>query len=1092
MQMQGKGKYLILLILFGFLSFEAFGHEPAGIRFIENLGQWNKKVFYKAAIPGGDLYVLKNKLKYVFYRKGQRGHEGILDENESASRQGSSPSNKNLIHSVEISFQGANDYSEIVSKNAFPERLNFIKGTDEQHWATGVTSYSELIIDEMYKGIDFRLYFASDGMKYDFIVSPGADPSQIKMKYEGQNELKIHQGKIVVGTVHGYFFENVPVSYSESNSRKKSVLTEYELQKDIISFNFPEGYDTNVQLVIDPELIFSTYSGSYADNWGFTATYDDHGNLYSGGIVFGVGFPATNGVFQPESVGEWDVGILKYDSTGKNLLWATYLGGAFSETPQSIIENSKGELVIYGTTSSPDFPMSSGSFQSNFLGGDPIYDTMEAYRLVGGIPFRNGSDIFLAILGNDGRTLKGSTFIGGSENDGIMEKYMPLTKNYGDQFRGEVIVDGEDNIFVASNTSSPDFLIKNGRQTSYGGSENDGVVMKFNADLTDLYWSTFVGGSGVDALYTVKVDSEGNVFASGGSNSIDFPVTDNVHKTEKPSAVDIDGVVVKISADGTQLLKSTYVGTPNYDQVYFLELDSSDCVYLLGQTQGNYLVTDGVYSNPNSGQFIHKLSNDLDSTYFSTVIGSGSGSPDFSPTAFLVNECENIFISGWGGALNQPVYGYIGGSTYGLPVTGNAFQSQTDGTDFYLMVLLQDAKQLLYGTYFGEMNGRGEHVDGGTSRFDKKGIVYQSVCGGCGGSSGFPTWPADVWSRNNNSPNCNNAAFKFDLASLQARFDTDTEDFTNRGIREGCYPLTLVFLNESLGGEDFHWNFGEGTVSDREDTITITYENPGIYPVVLTATDINTCTRESKARGTITVYNYDFSIMPDDSICFGETITLFAEGGVHYNWKPDSDMQNANTATPLLTPDTTTTYTVNIEDANGCLGEDSLTIKVIPQVIADFLIEKVYDCIETPVLKFTNNSENASDYVWDFGDGNFSEELEPIHQYEPSDSLLSFKISLTAGESFCSDTKIVNNTSVTTFVPNVISPNGDGKNDAFEITATDDIELYIYNRWGKEVYQSVNYQNNWQGGDLASGVYFYQLIFNDKNTRCNGWVEVLR
>lgn len=284
MQMQGKGKYLIL-ILCGFLSFEAFGYEAAGIRFIENLGQWDKKVFYKAAIPGGDLYILKNKLKYVFYRKGQRGHEGLYDENESALRLGVSPSNKNLIHSVELSFQGANDYSEIVSKNAFPEMLNFIKGTDEQHWATGVTSYSELIIDEIYAGIDFRLYFSSGGMKYDFIVSPGADPSQIQMKYEGQNELKIHEGKIIVGTVHGYFFENVPVSYSESSSRKKSVLTEFELDKDIIRFNFPHGYDTSTQLVIDPELIFSTYSGSYADNWGFTATYDDHGNLYSGGKI---------------------------------------------------------------------------------------------------------------------------------------------------------------------------------------------------------------------------------------------------------------------------------------------------------------------------------------------------------------------------------------------------------------------------------------------------------------------------------------------------------------------------------------------------------------------------------------------------------------------------------------------------------------------------------------------------------------------------------------------------------------------------------------------------------------------------------------
>ena len=1089
-----SGKLLFLfVILFNLLPKSAIGHDLKGARFIENKGQWNNSVLFKAPIPGGDLYILKNKLKYVFYKTGQKGHEGLIDEKDPALRKSSISQNEKLIHAVELSFQNSNATSLIFGKNVLPEVLNYFKGNDNTRWAEGVNSFSELVIADLYDGIDFHLYSSRGGLKYDFIVSPGADPGQIKMKYKGQNELKIHDGKIAIGTVHGYFFENVPVSYSDSDLRKESITTEFQIHDDIVSFHFPSGYDIHSKLIIDPELIFSTYSGSFADNWGFTATYDDQGNLYSGGIVRDVGYPVTNGVFQPDHVGEWDVGILKYDSTGKNLLWATYLGGSFSETPQSIIVNNKGELVIYGTTSSPDFPMTEGAFQKTFLGGDPIYDTtnLVPYRLVGGIPFRNGSDIFLAILGNDGRTLEGSTFIGGTENDGIMEKYMPLTKNYGDQFRGEVNVDSEDNIYVASNTSSPDFIIKNGPQAVYGGDVNDGIIMKFNQDLSDLLWSTYVGGSGMDALFSIKVDSEGNTFASGGSNSVDFPVTDGVHKTTKPLASDIDGIVVKISSDGSELLSSTYVGTPYYDQVFFLELDSSNCVYLLGQTQGNYPVTEGVYSNPNGGQFIHKLSNDLDSTYFSTVIGSGTGSPDFSPTAFLVNECENIFISGWGGILNHTFFGYIGGNTIGLPVTENAFQSQTDGDDFYLMVLLQDAKQLLYATYFGEINGRGEHVDGGTSRFDKRGIVYQSVCGGCGGSSGFPTWPPDVWSQNNNSTNCNNAAFKFDLASLLAQFETDTEDFTNRGISDGCYPLTLVFLNESLGGENFLWDFGEGTVTDKEDSIKITYENPGIYPVVLTATDINTCVRESKATKVITVHDYGFSIMPDDSICFGESITLYAGGGEIYDWKPKNSLQNPNSASPVATPDSTMLYSVKIEDENGCMGEDSLEIKVIPKVIADFSFEKENSCFDSPVLTFKNDSENASEFNWDFGDGNLSDDFEPIYQYESSDAIKNFEITLTAGESFCANAKSLPVTSVKTFVPNFISPNGDGINEVFEITVDSEISLYIYNRYGKEVYMSDHYQNTWQPKDLSAGVYFYQIIFNDKNTRCNGWVHVM-
>lgn len=1087
---------LILLVV----GKAAFSHENSGYKFIENKGQWHEDVAFKASIPGGDLYVLNDRLKYVFYTRQHGGHE-VLNENDASNSRQASSYDKS-IHAIELSFSNSRKGTKVIGKGKSPEKINYIKGTDQKKWVQNAGAYAELEIENLYEGIDFVMYSTQGVLKYDFVVNPGSNPGEIQLKYEGQKAIGIHEKKLVLSTVHGQLIENVPVSFSKSNARTSTVRTEFELENDLVRFRFPDGYDETMRLVIDPELIFSTYSGSYADNWGFTATYDEEGNLYSGGIVADVGYPTTSGVFQPEFQGEWDVGILKYSPDGKDLIWATYLGGSFSETPQSIIVNSKGELIIYGTTSSPDFPMKDESFQQTFLGGDPIFDTtnLEPYRLVGGISMLNGTDVFLAILDSKGETLVGSTFIGGTENDGIMEKFKPLTKNYGDQFRGEVNIDSEDNIYVASNTSSPDFLIKDGPINVYGGGDNDGVVMKFNPDLSDLYWSTYAGGNGMDALFAIKVDLDGNVFAAGGSNSTDFPTTEGSHKPEKPIASDVDGVIVKIAGDGSVILEGTYVGTTNYDQVYFLELDSSNQVYVLGQTQGQYPVIGDVYSNANGGQFIHKLGNELDSTYFSTMIGVNTGSPDFSPTAFLVNECENIFISGWGGNNNSQVRGYIGGNTYGLPITANAFQSQTDGSDFYLMVLLQDAKQLLYATYFGEIGGNGDHVDGGTSRFDKRGIVYQSSCAscyrcindGCSSTDEFPTYPLDVWSTTNNAFNCNNAAFKFDLANLEARFDTDAQDFTNRGIRNGCYPFPIVFLNESIGGEDFHWSFGEGTETDQEDSIFITYDNPGVYPVILTATDINTCVRESVATGNITVYDYNFGIMPDDSICYSDDIKLAASGGIYYDWLPKSSLQNANSSMPLASPDSTTVYTVSIEDQNGCTHEDSLEIKVIPEIFPDFSYEKAYDCHDTPVLIIENQSENASLFQWDFGDGNTSEEADPTHKYTSSDSLRTFMLTLVAGESFCSHSKSEEVTSVATFVPNFVSPNDDGKNDAFEITADDAIELHIYNRWGKEIYYAENYQNNWQPKDIASGVYFYEIIFDDKNTRCNGWVQVSR
>jgi gliding motility-associated-like protein len=1085
-------KYIVCFFLFTWSSF--YGLAGPATYFIENKGQWHPDVLFKAAIPGGDLYVLKNKMKYVFYdpRISEHGHSSS-DHEDPALRSNSAEGGSTILyHAVEVAFVGANIRSNAQGEKLYFSNLNYIK--QGGHSASGVRSFVQVKINELYEGIDLVLYSGAEGLKYDLIVRAGANPSTIKLQYDGQEALFRRDKSLVIKTIFGEFTEHIPLVYQNDGAKKADVKATFKLKGNHLQFHLPEGFDEEKDLIIDPELVFSTYSGSTADNWGFTATYDDDGNLYSGGIVADNGFPVTNGVFQPtQQGGAWDVGILKYDPSGKTLIWATYIGGSFSETPQSLIVNSQGELVVFGVTSSADFPMLSKSFNGVFLGGDPIRMDQSGTRLVNGIPMENGTDIFVAKLSADGGSLAGATFIGGTDNDGIIERFTPLVKNYGDQFRGEVNLDKDDNIYIASSTSSADFLIRNGAGDTYGGGESDGIVAKFDPELSDLEWSTFVGGSGMDALYSVKLDGDGFVYAAGGSTSVDFPATEGALKTEKTNPNNIDGAVMKLSGDGSKVEAATYLGTAAYDQVYFVEIDSSNRVYVLGQTTGEWPVTGDVFFNPGGGQFIQKIGSNLDTTFFSTTIGSGGNSPNFSPTAFLINECENIFVSGWGGNTNSGA-GYLGGSTFGLPVTDDAFQSQTDGSDFYLIVLLQDAKQLLYGTFFGEFNqtqGGNEHVDGGTSRFDKRGIVYQAVCGGCGGSSAFPTWPPDVWSNTNNASNCNNAAFKFNLASLEAIFETDNEDFTDRGVRDGCYPLTIVFLNESLGGLDFQWSFGEGTVTNQQDSITITYPEPGVYPVELIATDINTCVRESRATGAITVYDYDFEIMPDDSICFGESITLRASGGEQYNWTPETSLINSSTARPVATPDSTTIYTLQVVDRNGCFFEDSVLIEVLPRIVADFELTQSFDFFDVPEVQLVNLSENASIFTWDFGDGTKSDELEPSHKYQGSDSIKTYQVELTATESFCSSSKREMVTSVTPFVPNFVSPNGDGKNDVFEVRAVGEVQLRIYNRSGGLIYENSNYKNDWDFGDHASGTYFYEIVMGDKSTRCKGWVQVM-
>jgi gliding motility-associated-like protein len=1090
------GSNRILKILNGILTILALtagAHAFGSARFIENAGQWDPAVRYVADGNGVRIFILDNSIKYVLYEMPER-HDH--DHHTSSGRTAGPVPDADPVqmHAVEVFFSASRPQPVIVPAEKQPGRYNYFYGNDPEKWATNLPSYGRLQISGLYRGIDLVLYSEGGHIKYDWLVRKDGRPEAIRLRYEGQKSLELREGQLIVHTPLGEIREGVPLTYQESAAGRVPIDCRYRVENDEVYYELTENTAPGNDVVIDPEVIFSTYSGSVSDNWGFTATFDDAGNLYSGGIVAGPNFPIVNGPFQERWGGFWDVAILKYDSTGSTVHYSTFLGGNSSEVPASLIVNHRNELLVYGTTSSTNFPVTDSAYQRLYAGGTPLdpdpAPNPSTYQLVGGVAYHNGSDMYVARISSDGDSLLSSTLIGGSNNDGLILTRQLLTKNYGDQFRGEIFIDDQDNVYVASTTSSPDFPIVNGFQDTYGGGANDGVVFKFNHDLSALVWSSFIGGAAMDAVYSIRVDGSGNVYAGGGTNSADYPTTPGAIKTQKPDLADIDGVISLIASTGDSLLASSYVGTPAYDQVYMIDLDSSDNVYLLGQTQGQYPVTAGVYVNHNSGQFLHKMGTLLDTTYFSTTVGSGRRTPDIRPTAFLVNECENIFISGWGGELNDPFFGYIGGSTTSMPVTDNAFQKQTDGSDFYLMVLLRDAQQLLYGTYYGEIGSR-DHVDGGTSRFDKRGIVYQSVCASCRGLNNFPTTPG-VWSSTNNSTNCNNAAFKFDLASLLARFDTDTPEFDQPGIRSGCYPLTIVFLNQSIGGEDFSWTFGEGTETTQPDSITVTYEQPGIYDVTLTATDINTCVRESVARGTITVFEDNFSIMDDDSICFGDHIELYADGAVVYSWEPADDLSNPNIRNPLATPDSTVTYRLSAVDINQCSYEDSVQIVVVPSISPDFSIEKSYDCASSAVFAFLNNTKDADTYLWDFGDGNISAEVDAVHKYSDSDGRDTYTVRLTAQLSGCLEEKETTVQAAAPLIPNFISPNGDEKNERFVVINDEKVWLRVFNRWGDLIFENREYNNDWAGKGLAAGVYFYEITFPDMMTTCKGWVHLMR
>lgn len=950
---------IIALIIFGIPAL-SFGQ----LRFIENKNQWEPHILYKMKLSNGSMFLEKDCITFNFINREEHdhsfAHHGATEENHQETIDG---------HAYRVTFIGANNDVKVESSLPSSDYLNYYIGNDPSRWAGNVKQYQEILYHNLYDNIDLKLYITDKGLKYDFIVHPNGDVDDIVLEYEGAGSLTINNNNLVVTTTVNDVVELQPLVYQIIEGEQVAIPCIYNIKKNRVNYKLDRGYDTERTLVVDPSLVFSTYTGSTGDNWGFTATWDFSDNVYSGGIVFDVGYPTTLGAYQVNFAGGTppipnstyyalgcDVGIIKYNENGTQRLFATYLGGSGGqEMPHSLVVTEENDLVVMGTTGSPDFPTTAGAYDNTFNGGDSVvYDNVVA--------FSNGVDIYVAKFSSTGSSLMGSTYVGGSGNDGLNFKQYyaqnnpvyninwtmmhgndSLYFNYADGARGEVICDSKGDIYVATNTFSMNFPqgINNGFQTSSGGKQ-DGIVFKLKGNLSQLIWSSYLGGSEDDAIYSLDIRSDDNIYVAGGTVSTNFPTTFGAYKTSFQGGT-TDGFVAEINADGNQLLASSYFGSNQYDQAYFVRTDDSNNPFICGQTKatGSTLIFNASYNEPNSGQFIAKFQPNLSAIQCSTVFGTGSGQPNISITAFAVDICNRIYLAGWGRIWPYNYYNSAGQyyawtdvfGTKGMDITADAIQSNTDGQDFYIMVLSEDASSLEYATFFGEVHYDGcgysghDHVDGGTSRFDKKGNIIESVCASCGGCQEFPTSPG-VWSESNgdgvNYNNCNNAAFKIQIIENLAIANFDP-------VPAGCSPYTVHFNNNSQGSV-YQWFFGDGGTSSALNP-THTYTEGGTYQVMLVVSDPLSCNFADTLIREIFVMDAGVDTLPDIVICPGEQVVIGPEGNygdASFHWLNPMWLTSATVQNPVASPVQNITYILVIDGLCNDTVYQAVTINQPP------------------------------------------------------------------------------------------------------------------------------------------------------------------
>jgi len=940
---------------------------------IENKGQWDEQILFQSKFSGGNLWVQQHKLLFHLqdFSAYQAQHANFSTDVPNSERY------RQTI--VQANFIGSNEVTEIQKDNPSVHYYNYFLGNKESKWANNVHSFHKARLKELYSGIDLQIIQTAAKMKYEFHVAPNADPNQILIEYAGQKSLKIdRKGNLIITTELGLILEEKPYVYQVVNGKFKEISSQFQIEKTTVRIKIG-NYNKNLPLIIDPELIFATYSGSVTDNFGMTATYGYDGTAYSGGMVYGNAYPTipNSGVF--DSVGNFtgpssaatgitDVFISKYNALGTQMLWTTFLGGGTdnfgTETAQSMICDAQNNLYVYGSTSSIDFPIVNG-YQNSHNGGNP--NSNFEYN---GVYFQSvGSDIYVVKISSDGQSLMASTYFGGSGNDGISYNisggsyntaaaYDSLTTNYGDQFRGEIMLDNLGNCLVGSCTRSIDITTLNPIQAANGG-QQDGLIFRLSNDLSTLQFATYFGGNKNDAVYSIKVDSSSNIVFAGGTSSDNLPNTAGKYSPTYFGGK-ADGFVGKLNPSGAVLSGVTYIGTSDYDQVYFVEIDRNDKVFVTGQSRGGtFPVSNANYSILNSNNFIAKLNADLTVMERSTVYGKPNSTIMMSPSAFLVDRCGDIFVSGWGSKLvpsSSPLTGY--------PTTDSALQIiSSNSPDFHLFVLDRNFASMKYGTYMGG-GISGEHVDGGTSRFDRNGVVYQSVCGGCGGNSDFPT-TAGAWSNANLSGNCNNVVFKFD-------FQTSTKADFKILDTIVCQYAQLQIQNTSVtsSSDTYYWDFGNGQIS-YEFEPDLVYNQVGNYTILLIVTD-SVCLQADTTQINISIQpGVQLDVNPDIFNCYPTssllTVNSFGEA-TYFIWSSNSafsDTLNGFPSDSVITvnPLTSQSYFVEVGNSN-CKNFDTVNVYIVSQGIE--LNDTISICAGDPinVSSISIIPEISYSYLW--------------------------------------------------------------------------------------------------------------------------------
>jgi len=1033
------------------------------LSFVENKGQMTdlegnpvNDLLFKAGARGVDMYITKWGLSYVFIKSEEERKEGEPREQEQIMGKEEEENIQIEYCRADMELVGADIKREnIIQEYESEDFANYYLGhlpaglPADRHGKAGcpdgimnVRNYQKITIANVYPGIDWVLYTkkgdveGSGVLKYDFIVHPGADPSQIKLKYKWTDSPdKQDDGSLIIPTPMGTIREGVPYSYlQETNTH---IQTVYTINRETKEIRFTTAYyNPEETLIIDPQLNWGTYfGGNNLDGFCCVKT-DASGNIFITGYEDSFNFPTLNpgggAYFQGSNAGNTDAYLIKFNNIG-TLLWATYYGGGGRDNGSSLAVDGSGNVFVTGSTTSSIFPTFNPGGGAYFQGA-----------------LAGNRDVFLLKFTNAGAILW-STYYGGS----------------GEEWGMSLAADGSGNVFVTGYTQSTNFPTLNPGggayfQGAHAGGRYDVFLLKFT-NIGALLWATYFGGSGDDYGYSLLIDGGGNVFVTGNTTSSNFPVLNpggGAYFQGAHAGGINDAFLLKFTNTGA-LLWSTYYGGNGNDRGHSLAVDGSDNVFMTGFTRSTNFPTlnpgSGVYFQVgNAGgiydTFMLKFTN-TGALLWATYYG-GSGGDYFAngrDQNIAIDLTGNVFVTGQTASTNFPTLN---------PGGGSYFQGSNAGDYDVFFLKFTNTGVLLWATY----NGTSTVDFGAALAIDPNNCLvavgewYGTASNGLLNPGGGVYYDA--------SANGNDDSYIMKFCPLVLSATVNSVNVLCNGQCTGTATVTTV---NGTAPYTYNWSAGQTTSA-------ISGLCAGTYSVLVTdVAGITTTTTVTITQPSVLAVSTSFT----NGTCVGNigTATVTASGGTPgytYSW---SNGQTAQTATGLSSG----TYTVTVTDINGCTNTQSVTINLVLPLttgLNNTTCDGVNDGSAT-----ASPLGGTAPYTYSWSNGETTQTIAGLNAG-------SYSVTVTDANG-CSNTTAINVTDSTVgefYLPNAFSPNGDGENDVLQIYYRDircikTLNLIIYDRWGEKVFKTSDPGFQWDGtdhigilqGTLGTAVFVYYL-----------------